>query len=84
MFNPLLQLCPRRPGQKGSACVRRMWGRREVLLLEQGPSAFSTWRPWQHVMEEELLDGGKQLPGRERVSEQDGGRLGGGPERGGK
>ena len=84
MFNPLLQLCPRRPGQKGSACVRRMWGRGEVLLLEQGPSTFSTWRPWQHIVEKELLDGGKQLPGRERVSEQDGGSLGGGPERGGK
>lgn len=35
-------------------------------------------------MEEELLDGGKQLLGRERVSEQDGGSLGRGPERGGK
>ena len=35
-------------------------------------------------MEEVLLDGGKQLPGRERVSEQDGGSLGTGPERGGK
>ena len=51
----------------------------EVLLLEQGPSAFSTWRPWQHVMEEELLDGGKQLPGRERGLGAGWGQPGWGP-----